>query len=104
MNGSGQNNALRPPVLQLGQASAGNAASNFNPYGLQTNQAAAAANGAANFSLNNNQASQSQQFSLTGIDYLHENELALVLSHLCKMCSPQSMENIFKGYLYSKFP
>jgi hypothetical protein len=27
-----------------------------------------------------------------------------VLTHLCKLCSPQTLENIFKGILLNKYP
>lgn len=35
---------------------------------------------------------------------INENEIALVLAHLCKVCSPQTLENIFKGVVLNKYP
>ena len=50
------------------------------------------------------QPNQQQQFSLAGKESINENEIALVLSHLCKVCSPQTLDNIFRGVLLNKYP
>lgn len=44
------------------------------------------------------------QQTLTGKDFFNENEIQLVLTHLCKLCCPQTLENIFKGILLNKYP
>ncbi|TNV79095.1 hypothetical protein FGO68_gene1304 [Halteria grandinella] len=82
----------------------------FNPYGIRpatttttptTGTSIPGTNTTFNLTGTNQ---QQQQFSLTGKDYFHESEIQLVLTHLCKLCSPQTLENIFKGVLLNKYP
>ncbi len=35
---------------------------------------------------------------------MNENEIVLVLQHFCKVCSPQTTENVFKGVLLNRYP
>jgi hypothetical protein len=35
---------------------------------------------------------------------LNENEIGLILQHLCRLCSPQTPDNIFRGVLLNRFP
>ena len=41
---------------------------------------------------------------MTGKAFINENEIAMVMQHFCKVCSPMTTENIFKGVLLNRYP
>ncbi|CDW75170.1 UNKNOWN [Stylonychia lemnae] len=81
-----------------------------NPYGLsQTNQGLSfqARPTAPNNQQQNQMYSgnaQNSQFSLTGRDPIHENEILQEFNRFLKYCSPNSYENVLASYLYNKVP